>query len=419
MSRIAIIVQRYGLEINGGAELHARLLANALRPHYQVDILSSRALDYQVWDRHYPVGEQSVQGLRVLRFDHPPKDRSRRKHLPLRHKLRFMTRAWLAKFNIPPVARPSGNDAADGLQYLVAQGPTMTGLIDYLQQHSAEYRALIFVTARFHPTALGLLVDPARSILVPTLHEEKTMALPHFHRVFRAPQRIMFNTRAEQAVAQRLYGDDIAPSEICGVGIDLPGLPPAEAATAVVAGRYLIYVGRVDVGKGCAELFEHFIRLRRRRPDQALKLVVCGRMFMPEPAHPDIVCTGFVGDAQRDALIARALALVVPSRHESLSLAMLEGMVGGSAVIVNWHSEVLRQHVQDSGVGATYRNADEFAWAVQQQWQLSDAMRLAQAEQGRCYVREHYDWRTIVAKFRQAIDSLPAATATPAPPQPP
>lgn len=409
MSRIAIIVQRYGLEINGGAELHARLLAKALSAHYDIDILSSRALDYQVWDRHYPAGEQFVEGLRVLRFDHPPKDRSRRKHMPLRHKLRFMARAWLGRFDIAPVARPVGHAVGDGLQYLVAQGPTMPGLIEHLRQHAADYRALIFVTARFHPCALGLLVDPQRSILVPTLHEEKTMALPHFHHVFRAPRWIMFNTRAEQAVARRLYGDDIAPGEVCGVGIDLPTLAPLTAAAPAPAERYLVYVGRVDLGKGCGELFEHFALLRRRWPDQGLKLVVCGRMAMAEPGHPDIVCTGFVSDAERDLLIAGALALVVPSRHESLSLAMLEGMAGGTAVIVNWHSEVLRQHVQDSGVGATYRNAEEFAQAVRGQLQLSQALRLAQAEQGRRYVRENYDWPTIVGKFRRLIDSLPGA----------
>ena len=416
MTRIAIIVQRYGLEINGGAELHARLLANALRDHYEVEILSSRALDYQCWDRHYPAGEQLVQGLRVIRFDHPPKDRSRRKHMPLSHKIRFLTWKWLANFGIAPVAKPSGDDTADGVQYLVAQGPTMPGLLEHLRRHANDYQALIFITARFYPTALGVLIDPARSILVPTLHPEKTMALPHFQRVFRAPRRIMFNTSAEWQVARRLYGDDIAPGEVCGVGIDIP--EPTATANVVIPGvdcPYLLYVGRVDQGKGCGELFDYFERLRQRWPTESLKLIVCGRWFMAQPSHPDIVSAGFVSDAERDVLIAGALALVVPSRHESLSLAMLEGLAAGCPVIVNWHSEVLRQHVLDSAVGATYRNANEFAQAVWQQLRVSDAIRRVQAEQGRNYVRDNYHWPAIVAKFRRAIDTMPAAAMTPEP----
>lgn len=54
MERIAIIVQRYGTDVNGGAELHARLLVQALNPYYDIDVLTSRALDYVRWAPHYP-----------------------------------------------------------------------------------------------------------------------------------------------------------------------------------------------------------------------------------------------------------------------------------------------------------------------------------------------------------------------------
>jgi len=414
MTRIAIIVQRYGLEINGGAELHARLLVHALKPHYDVDVLTSRALDYQVWDQHYPTGEQWVEGCRVLRFDHPPRDRSRRKYMPLRHKLRFKLRRWLPRLGLQAVRHPTANDADDGIDYLRAQGPTMDGLIDYLRGHSTEYAALIFMTARFHPTALGVLVDPARSILVPTLHDEKAMYLPHFHRVFRAPRWIMYNTRAEQAVARQLYGEDLAPGEVGGVGIHMPAAPGAldaegEQRWAQTAERhgidapYLLYVGRVDTSKGCGELFDNFDRLRRRSMGP-VQLVVCGQLFMQPPRHADIVLTGFVSDQERDDLIAHAGALVVPSRHESLSLVLLESLAAGCPVIVNRHSEVLRQHVLDSGVGECYDTFEDFAASAARILGADSATRLTQAQHGRRYVQEHYDWGRIVAKYRRVID---------------
>ena len=414
-ARIAIVVQRYGAEINGGAELHARLLAGKLKAHYIVDVLTSRALDYQRWDQHYPAGESSLDGCRVLRFDHPERARGGSGHMPLQHKMRFLLRHWLAHSPAGIVPRPSGNAVQDGEAYLRAKGPTMTGLMDYLREHHREYAALIFITAFFHPTAMGVLIDPGRSILVPTLHDEKGMYLPHYHRVFRAPRQIFYNTRAEQQLAERLYGVNLAPGDVCGVGIDLQeaattSSPESSRQFLQLAARYqldvpyLMYVGRVDSAKGCAELFAHFARLRGRMPG-GLKLVVCGQLFMAAPTHPDIVLTGFVDDPTRDTLLEHATALIVPSRHESLSLSLLEGLAAGCPVIVNQHSEVLFQHVKDSGVGDTFADFDGFAAAVSHQLQMEPAARQAQRASGRRYIEQGYDWRRIIDKFRHAIEA--------------
>lgn len=422
-ARIAIVVQRYGAEINGGAELHARLLAGRLGAHYLVDVLSSRALDYQRWDRHYPAGESSLDGCRVLRFDHPERRRRGSSHMPLRHKLRFMLRRWLAPSAEGIVPRPSGDEAQDGEDYLTAKGPTMTDLMGYLRAHHQEYAALIFITAFFHPTAMGVLIDPGRSILVPTLHDEKGMYLPHYHRVFRAPRQIFYNTRAEQQLAERLYGNDLAPGDVCGVGIDLQAATPASSAEtslrfAPLAARYqldapyLMYVGRVDTAKGCAELFAHFARLRGQMQG-GLKLVVCGQLFMTAPTHPDIVLTGFVDDLTRDTLLQHATALIVPSQHESLSLSLLEGLAAGCPVIVNRHSEVLRQHVMDSGAGETFENFGGFCAAVTKQLQMDPAARQAQSARGRRYVEQSYDWPRIIDKFCLAIELCQACPLAP------
>ncbi len=417
--RIAIVVQRYGAEVNGGAELHARLLAQALKPYYAVDVLTSRALDYRPWDRHYPEGEQWLDGCRVLRFDHPPRDRSRAKHMPLQHKLRFKLREWLPRLGLAPVAAPRGDDVADGLRYLRAQGPTMSGLMDYLGEHGGDYAALLFMTALYHPTALGVLLQPQRSILIPTLHDEKAMYLPHFHHVFAAPRWIMFNTQAEQELAHRLYGTPVAPGEVCGVGVPVrdddaavnaarASRWPALSRQLGVRAPFLLYLGRVDASKGCGELFAQFARFRQRS-SQPLQLVVCGRLAMRAPQHADILLAGFVSDEVRDDLLAQAQALVVPSRYESLSLALLEGMAAGCAVMANRQSEVLAQHVRNSGVGWCYADAAEFDLALDEILRRSAATRAAQAVHARQYVQHHYAWPAIIGKFRRVIDGMAAS----------
>ena len=419
MERIAIVVQRYGTEVNGGAELHARLLVQALKAHYEIDVLTSRALDYVHWAPHYPAGEERLDGCRVLRFDHPQRQRGRRRHLPLVHKLRFALRPWLARLRLAPVRQPNGGERHDGLQFLRAQGPAVDGLIDHLRSNGDGYAALIFLTARFFPTAMGVLVAPERSLLVPTLHDEKAMVLPHFHAVFRAPHRVLYNTAAEQVLAERLYGPGLATGEVCGVGIDMPALGADHgttfgrvAARHGISGPYLLYVGRVDVSKGCGELFDFFARCAERQPEP-LQLVVCGKLVMPAPKHPRIVLAGFVTDEERDALIAHATALVVPSRHESLSLVLLESLALGCPVIVNAGSEVLRLHVADSGVGMVYDSFDTFATAVTRTLQLPAAQRGEQAVRGRHYVAQRYDWKRITARYCQLIDEIAAGRGTP------
>jgi len=409
MSRIAIVVQRYGTEINGGAELLARSVARALRPHYEVDVLTSRALDYRSWEFHYPEGESQLDGCRVLRFNHPERVRSFFIGTPLGAKLRWKARRWWRRR--PLVGPPSGVPRRDGLARLRAQGPTMDGLIDYLRLQGNAYRSLIFFTALYHPTAVGVLVHPERTILVPTLHDEKLMYLPHFHRVFRAPRRIMYLTRAEQAVAERLYGNDLAPGEIVGIGIDLPEPSTGAgdqhwaetAARYGISEPYLLYLGRVDSRK-CGSLFEDFLRWRKER-ELKVQLVAVGQAFMKLPHDPAIRFTGFVSMEERDELIQHAKAMVIPSAHESLSIVLLESLARGCPVVVNGNTEVLLQHVQDSGVGTAYRSFDEFKAALERVLVQSEAERAADAIRGRQYVAERYSWPVVVEKFRKVIES--------------
>ena len=73
--RLALVVQRYGPEIDGGAEYECRRVAEALAPHHDVEVLTTCARDYLTWRNVYPPGVETVNGVRVRRF---PVDRPRR-----------------------------------------------------------------------------------------------------------------------------------------------------------------------------------------------------------------------------------------------------------------------------------------------------------------------------------------------------
>jgi len=49
--RIAVVVQRYGEEVGGGAELHARWLAERLQPLAEIHAITTCAIDYTSWEK--------------------------------------------------------------------------------------------------------------------------------------------------------------------------------------------------------------------------------------------------------------------------------------------------------------------------------------------------------------------------------
>ena len=68
--KICFVVQRYGDEVNGGAEVHAKQLAehvNDLTDH-EVEVATTKAIDYVTWKNEYEKDEEIINGIKVHRF---------------------------------------------------------------------------------------------------------------------------------------------------------------------------------------------------------------------------------------------------------------------------------------------------------------------------------------------------------------
>lgn len=66
--KIAFVIQRYGLGINGGAEYHCRELAEHMTLDYEVDVLTSCANEYTPWDNYFEGGVEEINQVHVRRF---------------------------------------------------------------------------------------------------------------------------------------------------------------------------------------------------------------------------------------------------------------------------------------------------------------------------------------------------------------
>ena len=106
-----------------------------------------------------------------------------------------------------------------------------------------------------------------RALLVPTAHDEPPLRFGLMRDVFERPRVLMCNTPEEVALIQRTFPGH-ARTRVVGVGVDVPRGQPRRFARAHGLDRpYLLYVGRLEPGKGVHELLQHHRALRERFHD--------------------------------------------------------------------------------------------------------------------------------------------------------
>jgi glycosyltransferase involved in cell wall biosynthesis len=411
--RIAFVVQRYGAEILGGSEYHCRLVAERLATRHEVEVLTTCARDYITWKNDYPEGTDRVRGVTVRRFANAH------------------TRDIAAFNQYSDWIFSNPHTREDETKWLEMQGPWCPALLEYLERHHRSYDALIFFTYLYAPTVLGMQIDPNRSILVPTAHDEPAIHLDIYRDLFRLPAAVAFNTEVEKNFLKSTFEIRAIAEETVGCGVDLlqgdieapPGSLPSDAeadgdgeSVDVVAqlkargvpfrrrhrlyGDFLLYGGRIDAGKGCEELLEYFTSYKEYGGEASL--VLMGVKLMQLPEVPWVKFAGMLSERERLQALEAATVVVVPSPYESLSLLALESMAVGTPVLCNGRSEVLVEHCRLSNAGLYYQNRDEFIECTALLLD-DDRLRRAMGRNGKDYVKRNYRWDVILTKYDRLI----------------
>jgi glycosyltransferase involved in cell wall biosynthesis len=206
--KIAFIVQRYGADILGGSEYHCRLIAERIAQRHQVDVLTTCARDYITWKNEYPEGTDRIRGVNVRRFANA---RTR----DIESFNRFSD--WI--FNYP-------HSDQDEMAWLEQQGPWCPALLEHLERQHRSYDVLIFFTYLYAPTLLGMRINPARSILVPTAHDEPAIRLRLYQELFKGAKAFAYNTDVERRFLNRTFEIRASAEETIGCGVDLPQSRP-------------------------------------------------------------------------------------------------------------------------------------------------------------------------------------------------
>jgi hypothetical protein len=179
--KLAVVVQRYGANINGGAELHARYIAEHLARHADVEVLTTCAVDYVTWRNELPRGREVVHGLTVHRF---PVERERNVKL-------------FARRSTQVFEQPHSQD--DELAWLESEGPTSRALVKHLHSMRAAYDFFLFFSYRYYHSFHGIRAVGSRALLVPTAERDEVIGLSVFGPVFRGVRALMYNSPEERA----------------------------------------------------------------------------------------------------------------------------------------------------------------------------------------------------------------------------
>ena len=386
--KLGVVVQRYGADINGGAELHARYVAEHLARHHEVEVLTTCARDYLTWRNELAPGLDTVNGVAVRRFP------VRRERVP-----ESFGRLSRLVFEHP-------HSVADELAWLESEGPTSPALVSHLRRRAGAFDYLIFFSYRYYHAYHGVRAAAERAVLVPTAERDEAAGVGLFGPVFRGVRAIMYNSPEERALINAVADNAAVPSVVVGVGSDVSDRPnPARFRRKHgVDGPFAVYVGRIDRNKGCAELFEHFARYARAFPN-GLQLVLIGGAVMPVPDHPRVRHVGFVSDEEKFDAMAAADLLIMPSFYESLSMVVLEAWALGRPVLVNGRCDVLKGQCLRSGGGLYYESDEEFVetlYALEASGPLNGPL----ARNGRAYFARHYAWPVVERKYLDMLDRL-------------
>ena len=246
MNKICLVVQRYGIEVNGGAELQCRQFAERLCDHYLVEVATTKAIDYITWKDEYTQDTENINGVVVHRFS-VEKERD------------------LKRFNEINGRFINGlMEESEEQKWIDEQGPLVPELIEFIKNNQNEYVAFLFFTYLYYPTVMGVKQVADKAIVIPEAHDEPFLKMRIFDDVFLKPRAFFFNTEEERTLVHQKYHNEYIPSDIGGAGIDIEeNVSGDRFKNKYNLSHYIVYVGRIDESKGCKELCDYFLEYKR------------------------------------------------------------------------------------------------------------------------------------------------------------
>jgi glycosyltransferase involved in cell wall biosynthesis len=233
---------------------------------------------------------------------------------------------------------------------------------------------------------------------------EKLIPLAFRHRPFLT----ISESSRQDLIGRGVDGERIQVS-LCGIHT-----PSIEPDITTPRPPHVVYLGRLAHYKRVDVMLEALSTLRPRFPDLQITIVgrgparerleqLAGELGLLERTH----FAGFVGDDERDRIVAGARVCVCPSEKEGWGLTVIESNAVGTPVVAA-DAPGLRESVREGETGFLVRAGDVSGFASRIGELLEDDALSAQMSQAALRWSHAFDWDRAADDMAGAIEAARA-----------
>ncbi|EMJ91155.1 glycosyltransferase family 4 protein [Leptospira alstonii] len=451
LKKIAVVSPIFSDKVSGGSEKLIFQFVELLAADFEITVLTTRSLDYITWKNSIPIEEKNLfhEGTnpsKPIRFE--------KRSASLGGKYKVVQFTVEKQRNIERFDRLSKKILAQQNKenvhrWLREQGPYVPELIQFIEFRKSEYDLFFFVSYLYYPLVFGLPLVAEKSVVIPTFHDEAPAYLQIYKEVLTDQSSYSFNTPEELEVFRKILGYKPSTYSIVGMNLDLDryldesiskkdpdvleSSNPSENSKTSSSSKnvknsnsqassklpdsreisstseevpFLLYVGRVDQGKGFLEMAEWFAEWKKNT-ELPHKLKIAGKIVSKIPIkileNQNIEFLGFVEEGIKLELLQDCACLINSSPLESFSIVLMEGWLMGKPALVNGRSDVLKGHCLRSNGGLFYSDRKSF-FATLDYLLNHPKESIEMGGNGKRYVEQNFNPKTVKEKLLRLID---------------
>ncbi|EMO52939.1 glycosyltransferase family 4 protein [Leptospira noguchii] len=428
LKKIAVVSPIFSDKVSGGSEKLIFQFVELLASDFEITVLTTRSLDYISWKNSIPIQSKDLfqNGSKQIRFE------ERSSSLGGNYKILQFTvekQRNIDRFNRLSkkiLEKPSLQNKENVNYWLLEQGPYVPELIQFIEFKKSEYDIFFFVSYLYYPLVFGLPLVEEKSIVIPTFHDEAPAYLPIYKKVLTDRSSYSFNTPEELKVFQNILGFKPNIYSITGMNLNFDQWSGFKensnsnvnfnvSETLNLSNQtkssnnnipFLLYVGRVDQGKGFLEMVEWFLEWKKKSYfPHTLK--IAGKIVSKIPKkileNQNVEFLGFVEENTKLNLIDNCSCLINSSPLESFSIVLMEAWLKEKPVLVNSRSDVLKGHCIRSNGGLFYSDRKSFFATLN--FILDHPLEsIEMGKNGKKYVEQNFNPKIVKEKLIRLIE---------------